>query len=352
MGKKTDSPNVASDVASDVALSLAEAADPLNEPANIADAPSFDELPNLDDAPSLVIITGMSGAGRTVAMHILEDLGYFCIDNLPPSLLIDLVSLASLPSSGERRLAVVCDLRAKEFFSALNGELIHLQDRGIPYTIIFLDANEETLLNRFKESRRRHPLCEDAMTIAEGIAAEREMLASVRETANYVIDTSKKEARELRREIHGIFSQKSEQDELHVAVFSFGFKYSSPYEADIVIDVRFLPNPYYELALRKKTGLDDEVRDFVLDREETQEFLQSWRSLLKVIMPGYVAEGKRYLSIGIGCTGGQHRSVALAEETSAFLGELGYQVAVTHRDLPLAETLEELAITDDEPGDK
>jgi len=292
------------------------------------------------EAPTLVIITGMSGAGRTEAMHTFEDLGYFCIDNLPPTFLIDLVKLAGLSSGSERRLAVVCDLRAQEFFSALTGVLARLRRRNVPYTMLFLDATEEALLARFKASRRRHPLCEGDMTVTEGISAERELLASVRETANFIIDTSKKEPQALRKEIRAFISQKSQQDELRVSVFSFGFKNNSPYDADIIIDVRFLPNPYYEPALRAQTGLDDAVRSFVLDRSETQEFLRSWHDLLRVIMPGYVSEGKRYLSLAIGCTGGQHRSVALAEETGVFLRELGYQVAVSHRDLPLAKAAE------------
>ncbi|MCL2757141.1 MAG: RNase adapter RapZ [Coriobacteriia bacterium] len=301
------------------------------------------EQPLLSEAPDLVIITGMSGAGRTEAMHTLEDLGYFCIDNLPPAFLIDLVKLAGLQSrsarrSGSaRRLAVVCDLRAKEFFSTLTVELALLRKKGLFYTMIFLDATDEALLARFKASRRRHPLCEGDMTITEGITAERNLMGSVREIANFIIDTSKKEPRALRKEIHGLISQKSEQDELRVAVSSFGFKHNSPHDADIIIDVRFLPNPYYEEKLRAQTGLDDAVRSFVLDRAETKEFLHSWYDLLRIIMPGYVAEGKRYLSLAIGCTGGQHRSVTLAEETGAFLKQLGYQTTVTHRDLQLAE---------------
>jgi len=302
---------------------------------------SSEDMPpqGLHDVPSLVIITGMSGAGRTEAMHTFEDLEYFCIDNLPPMLLIDLVSLAGVSPGSDRRLTVVCDLRSKEFFSKLTSELERLEDLGIPFSIIFLDATDEALLRRYKESRRRHPLCEGSMTVQEGIAAERALLGNVREIANFVIDTSHKEPRALRREIHALFSERSEQDILRVKVFSFGFKYSNPFDVDIVIDVRFLPNPFYVSRLRKQTGLDEEVKSFVLDRAETQEFLRSWRDLLGVIMPGYVSEGKRYLSIGIGCTGGQHRSVALAEETSSFLKDLGYQVSVNHRDLALAETV-------------
>jgi UPF0042 nucleotide-binding protein len=294
----------------------------------------------LPEGPRLVIITGMSGAGRTEAMHTFEDLGYFCIDNLPPSLLLNLVSLADLRPGSERRLAVVCDLRAQEFFSELVGELKHLHDQGIHYSIIFLDATDESLIARFKATRRRHPLCEASMTVPEGIAAERLSLSSLREIANFIIDTSKKEPRELRTEIYTLFSEHSEQDDLHVSIFSFGFKHNNPRDADIIIDVRFLPNPYYESELRILTGCDEAVRAFVLNRPETQEFLRYWRDLLRVIMPGYVAEGKRYLSLGVGCTGGQHRSVVLADETATFLKELGYQVTLTHRDLALAEITE------------
>jgi UPF0042 nucleotide-binding protein len=283
--------------------------------------------------PQLVIITGMSGAGRTEAMHTLEDLGYFCIDNLPPRLLPDLVSLSGLTTGSDRKLAVVCDLRSREFFSELAGELGRLHEHSISYQIIFLDSTDETLLTRFKESRRRHPLCEGSMTITAGISAERELLVNVREMANFVVDTSRKESRELRKEIRALFSQQSEQDDLRVSVFSFGFKHTSPYDADIVIDVRFLPNPFYDPSLRELTGLDARVKDFIFAQEQTREFLRIWRDLLRNVMPGYVAEGKRYLSIGIGCTGGQHRSVAIAEETGSFLVALGYSASVSHRDL-------------------
>jgi UPF0042 nucleotide-binding protein len=293
----------------------------------------------LAKAPNLVIITGMSGAGRTEAMHTFEDLGYFCIDNLPPSLLVDLVSLAGLPAGSDRKLAVVCDLRSKEFFPQLIDELKHIHETGLSYTIIFLDATDDALLARFKATRRRHPLCDGGMTIVAGIQKERELLNEAREIASFVIDTSQRDPRELRKQIRTVFSRESAQEGLNVAVFSFGFKHGKPFEADIVIDVRFLPNPFYEPGLRTLTGLSPTVRDFVLDTNETREFLRSWHDLLTVIMPGYIAEGKQYLVIGVGCTGGQHRSVVLAEETGAFLQSLGYSVTTTHRDLPLAEVI-------------
>ncbi|MDR3052276.1 MAG: RNase adapter RapZ [Coriobacteriales bacterium] len=287
--------------------------------------------------PDLVIITGMSGAGRTEAMHTFEDMGYFCIDNLPPKLLINLVSLAGLPAGGSRKLAVVCDLRAKEFFPELKVELTHIAEAGLSFTVIFLDSRDDALLARFKANRRRHPLCEGGMTITAGIQRERELLSEAHEMANFVIETSELEPRELRKQIRAIFSQQTDQESLRVSVFSFGFKHGTPFDADIVIDVRFLPNPYYEADLRALTGLDQTVCDFVLNRDETQRFITSWHALLDVIMPGYVAEGKQNLSIGVGCTGGQHRSVVLAEDTGSYLRQSGYLTTTTHRDLALAE---------------
>lgn len=287
--------------------------------------------------PDLVIITGMSGAGRTEAMHTFEDLGYFCIDNLPPSLLIHLVSLAGLPVGGQRRLAVVCDLRAKEFFPELIEELKHISEAGLSYSVLFLDSRDDVLLARFKATRRRHPLCDDGMTIVAGIQRERELLAEAKEIANYVIDTSDERPQDLRKNIRTLFSSQTAQEGMGVSVFSFGFKHGAPMDADIIIDVRFLPNPFYEPELRSLTGLGPAVRDYVINREETRRFLTSWHDLLDIIMPGYVAEGKQYLSIGVGCTGGQHRSVVLAEETGAYLTQRGYRTSITHRDIALAE---------------
>jgi UPF0042 nucleotide-binding protein len=294
-----------------------------------------------DTLTDLVIITGMSGAGRTEAMHTFEDLGYFCIDNLPPSLLLNLVSLAGLGLSngGKRKLAVVCDMRAKEFFHELNEELSRIAEAGISYRILFLDSRDDILLARFKASRRRHPLTEGGMTISNGIQREREMVSTVREMANSVIDTTDIDPRELRRIIRNLFSKQTDQESLSVSVFSFGFKHGMPADADIIIDVRFLPNPYYEPRLRVLTGLSADVRSFVLKQNETQQFLTSWCGLLDVIMPGYVKEGKQVLTIGVGCTGGQHRSVLLAEETGRHLRQTGYTVAITHRDLALAEVI-------------
>ena len=298
---------------------------------------SLDEIDPTSFGPDLIIITGMSGAGRTEAMHTFEDIGYFCIDNLPPSLLMNLVSLAGLNTGTLRKLAVVCDLRAKEFFPELTAELAKLKEMGLSYTMLFLDSSDEELLNRFKASRRRHPLCDNGMTIVAGIRRERQLLAECKQMADYVLDTSTERPQDMREKLRSLFTDQSAQEGLGVSVYSFGFKHGAPTDADIVIDVRFLPNPFYERELRDKTGMDEEVKDYVLGKDETKEFLKRWFSLLDFVMPGYVKEGKQYLSIAVGCTGGQHRSVVLANATGLHLSQEGYRVTTTHRDLALAE---------------
>ena len=293
--------------------------------------------------PDLIIISGMSGAGRTEAMHTFEDFGYFCIDNLPPRLLMNLVSLANVPGQEHvsRRLAVVCDARNKHFYTELVEELAHVRAAGLKYRIIFLDARDDVIVARYKASRRRHPMCEtgSSMTISQGIAAERRMLADIRKHANIIIDTSSLKPIMLREKLRSLFSKDTLADGLAVTVYSFGFKHGAPVDADVVIDVRFLPNPFYIPELRTLTGLDAPVRDFVMSQPETSEFLTRWQDLLETIMRGYEKEGKQQLAIGVGCTGGQHRSVALAEKTGEILAGLGYNVQVAHRDLPLATTV-------------
>ena len=283
--------------------------------------------------PELVIITGMSGAGRSEAIHTFEDLGYFCIDNLPPSFIPQLVALAELPESNAQRLAVVCDVRAHEFFDELLGELKLLEDRGVDSRVLFLEADDDALLRRFKETRRRHPMCEDGESILDGIRAEREELGEIRARADVVIDTSELRPQELRQTIRDRFTSESPESTLAVSISSFGFKYGTPSDADIIMDVRFLPNPYYDPELRPLTGLDAPVIDYVLGKAETSAFLERWLPLLDAVVPGYVMEGKHHLSIALGCTGGMHRSVVLAEQTAHFLTDRGYRVSVTHRDL-------------------
>lgn len=295
--------------------------------------------PELSNMPELVIVSGMSGAGRTEAMHAFEDLGYFCVDNLPSSLIGNLLELTGMPGQPDerRRLAVVCDARNRDFFGNLETELEKIEQTGIDFRLLFLDAEDEKLIARYKSSRRRHPLCEDGASISQGIARERALLYQVRESAHDVIDTTTMLPAQLRATIRDLFSHGDEREGLSVTVYSFGFKHGAPLDADLVMDVRFLPNPYYDPQLRPLTGLDAPVRDYVLFRDETEQFQKSWRALLDCVMPGYVAEGKQQLAIAIGCTGGQHRSVALAESTGDYLKAKGYRVSVAHRDLALAE---------------
>ncbi|HET6498204.1 MAG TPA: RNase adapter RapZ [Coriobacteriia bacterium] len=285
------------------------------------------------DETDLVVITGMSGAGRSRAIHTFEDLGYFCIDNLPPAFIRQLVDLTRLPGSRIRRIAVVCDVRAKEFFEELEGELRRLEEAGVPFHLLFLEADEDVLVRRFKETRRLHPLCAEGDSVVDAIAAERDALADIRERADFIIDTSELKPAELGLVIRERFLMGSLADSLGVTVVSFGFKYGVPSDADIVMDVRFLPNPYYNTALRERTGLEEPVRRFVLERPETHEFIEKWYGLLQTVVPGYLIEGKTHLVIALGCTGGMHRSVALAEETAGFLAAQGFRVAVSHRDI-------------------
>lgn len=290
------------------------------------------EAAEAGSARDLVLITGMSGAGRSEAIHTFEDLGYFCIDNLPPTLIGQLVALTALPGSRVRRIAVVCDVRGGSFFDDLVGELVKLEEAGQPFRILFLTADDRTLVRRFKETRRRHPLS-DVGSVAEGIAAERELVEAVRERADLIIDTTDLRPQELRTLIRESFVALGQERQLSVTVSSFGFKYGVPIDADIVMDVRFLPNPYYIDRLRTKTGLDRPVRNFVLDKPETATFLERWYALLDFLLPNFLSEGKTHLNIALGCTGGMHRSVALAEKTAEHIRDLGYPVTVSHRDI-------------------
>jgi RNase adapter protein RapZ len=300
--------------------------------ASPAEQPELVESPS-DARAELVVITGMSGAGRSEAIHTFEDLGYFCIDNLPPSFIPQLVDLAELPGSNVRRLAIVCDVRGHKFFDQLAGEISALEARGVDERVLFLEADDASLLRRFKETRRRHPMCEDGESIVEGIRAERLALDEIRSRADIVVDTSDLRPADLRAEIRDRFLAENMTSTLSITVYSFGFKYGVPGDADIVMDVRFLPNPHYDPLLRPFTGLDAPVREFVLSKPETMTFLDRWLPLIDDVVPGYVLEGKHHLAIALGCTGGMHRSVALAEATATHLRARGYRVAVSHRDI-------------------
>ena len=308
-------------------------------------------MSDIKDMPELVVISGMSGAGRTETMHVFEDLGYYCVDNLPPRLIGDLVDLSGTEGKA-RRIAVVFDARTRDFFADVSAAIEGLAKRGVGPRIVFLDADDDKLIARYKSSRRRHPLCADGATISHGIERERALLREMRGRADYVIDTTNLLPAELRSKINGLFSTGEEQSGLSVSVYSFGFKHGSPLDADLVIDVRFLPNPYYDPVMRTMTGLDKPVRDYVMYNGDTDAFLKRWFALLDCVMPGYVAEGKQQLAIAVGCTGGQHRSVALAEATGDYLRSSGYRVSVAHRDLALAVRPDGALVTADPSADE
>lgn len=286
--------------------------------------------------PDVVVITGMSGSGRTQALHVFEDMGYFCIDNLPPRLILQLAELVGINSGVGRHLAVTCDLRSQGLFDEISDSLTALREHELSCKVVFLDTADEILMRRYDENRRRHPLAQPGESLASTISRERAQLAAVRDASDLVIDTSHMKVRELRRRLRRAFSELTDQQLMEVSVFSFGFKHGMPVEADLMIDVRFLPNPFYDPKMRALTGNDKLVSDFVLQNPVTEKFLEAWWSLLDVAMPGYVAEGKSHLSIAVGCTGGQHRSVAIANATAAYLERGGYHVSLSHRDLALA----------------
>lgn len=289
-----------------------------------------------DRVPDVVIITGMSGSGRTQAMHVFEDMGYFCIDNLPLRLFLQLAELVGINAGIGRHLAVTCDLRSQGLFDELQDAIKALADHEMSCKVVFLEASDEVLIRRYSENRRRHPLAMPGEATADAIQRERVQLRSVRDRADMIIDTSRLRTSALRTRLRHAFSELTDQQLMDVRVFSFGFKHGMPVEADIMIDVRFLPNPFYDPEMRTMTGLDEKVSGFVLDNPKTREFLEAWYRLLDAVMPGYVAEGKPQLSIAIGCTGGQHRSVAIAEATARYLERQQYHVSISHRDLPRA----------------
>lgn len=296
---------------------------------------AHDNIKKSQDMPELVIITGISGAGRTEAMHVVEDLGYFCIDNLPSFLLTNLILKEKQNKQKKLKIAVVCDTRSGEYFNNLLDEIEKIEKLNIKYNLIFLEASDDKLIARYKSSRRRHPMCSGGETIIQGIYKERNLLYNIREKAHYIIDTSDMLPQEFRESFKNIFNTKSYIDGLSITVYSFGFKNYSAYDADLVIDVRFLPNPYWDPEMRKLTGLDSVVHDFVMGRSQTQDFIKKWYALLDTLIPGYIKEGKQQLAIAIGCTGGQHRSVTLAEETGEYLKSQGYRVSIAHRDLAM-----------------
>ena len=283
-------------------------------------------------APLLVIITGMSGAGKTIAVQSLEDLGFFCVDNLPPVLIPKFAELIEQSRGRIARVALVIDLRGREFFTALAEALNDLRENfSLRCEILFLDATDSVLVQRYKESRRRHPLAQNGLPL-EGIQLERRMLEDLKGMATQVIDTSNLKPAELKERIISRFSNLG-SGTLSISITSFGFKYGVPIDADLVFDVRFLPNPHYVEELRPKTGTDQEVYDYVMKWPDTQQFLAKLLDMLHFLIPQYHKEGKSHLVIGIGCTGGKPRSVAIAEYLGRTLGASETEtVRVNHRD--------------------
>lgn len=280
----------------------------------------------------LLILTGMSGAGRSTAFKILEDIGYCCVDNLPVELLKSFIELSDDRSGGDKNVAVGLDIR-NESLDLLHGILPELRDDGKKYKILFLDAEDDTLVTRYKETRRNHPLS-GTERIQAGIKREREEIQFLKEQADYIIDTTHLLTRELREELQKIFVEQEDFMSLFVTVMSFGFKYGIPADADLVFDVRFLPNPYYDMGLRPKTGNDIEVQNFVMKYKESHEFLDKLEDMVEFLIPNYIKEGKNQLVIAIGCTGGKHRSVTLANALyERMSGDDSIGIKVEHRDI-------------------
>ena len=277
-----------------------------------------------------MLVTGMSGAGRSTATHAMEDLGWFVVDNLPPTLMTDLVDYAyDHPSIA--RVAAVVDVRGGGLSGDVQAALKSLHTRGVDVRTLFLDASDTALVRRYESSRRPHPLQQQG-TILEALAAERDLLGDLRSEADLIIDTTNMNVHDLRRAIEDAFGD-TEHIALRVTVMSFGFKYGLPADADMVADVRFLPNPHWDPLLRPLTGLDPAVNDAVVDPQAARDFLASYAQLVGIVEDGYLREGKRFITIAVGCTGGKHRSVAMAENLGVRLGKHGVEVRVVHRDL-------------------
>ncbi|MFL5736426.1 MAG: RNase adapter RapZ [Actinomycetota bacterium] len=283
------------------------------------------------ESPGVTMITGLSGAGRSEAARCLEDLGFFVVDNLPPALLSKMAELAARPG-GPGRVAIVVDVRGGVFFTELSKALAELKELHIPYRILYLEASDGDLVNRYTSTRRRHPLA-PADRVVEGIRKERLMMESLRGDADLVLDTSNLTPHDLRERIRDAFSETPPEEALQISLVSFGFKYGAPRDADLVLDVRFLPNPHWVDDLRPLPGSDDRVIHYVREQRMYREFMRRLRSLLGYIVPGYVAEGKAYLTVAVGCTGGRHRSVVVVDELARFFTSRNLAVSIEHRDL-------------------
>jgi UPF0042 nucleotide-binding protein len=277
-----------------------------------------------------LLITGMSGAGKSLALNYFEDSGYFCVDNLPPALISKFAELCL--QSDLDKIALVSDIRGREFFNELFEELSNIEKMNLNYNILFLEASDDVLIRRYKETRRRHPLDEEGR-ILDAIERERKLLEELRGRATKIIDTGELKISELQEELNQLFLAEEDKNLLHVSLISFGFKYGTPRDADLVMDVRFLPNPYYVDFLREKTGNDQEVQDYVLKWPLTDKFYDKFFGLIDFLLPEYKKEGKSHLSIAIGCTGGKHRSVTTVNKLSEFLTDKNFNINIEHRDI-------------------
>ena len=280
-----------------------------------------------------LIVTGLSGAGKSRAVDALEDIGFYCVDNMPPQLISKVAEICLAGNSQINRIAIVTDLRGGDMFYGLFEQLDELKDKGLEYKLLFLDASNQELVRRYKETRRRHPLADLVKGgLEEAIRNERILLKPARERADYIIDTTHLSANELKQRMNNIFLDNIRNSML-VNVMSFGFKYGVPAEADLVFDVRCLPNPFYVDDLKPKTGLDEEVRNYVMDSEDSRKLLEKLKDLISFLIPLYQKDGKTQLMIGVGCTGGKHRSVTFAELLYQYLSDQNHNVRVLHRDI-------------------
>lgn len=279
-----------------------------------------------------VIVTGMSGAGKSTTLRTLEDIGYFCVDNLPIQLIRRFAEIAYAKDNDINNVAIGVDIRSGVYLEQLSECLADLKDSQYGYEILFLDSNDDVLIKRYKETRRNHPLARNGR-VEDGIKLERSRIAFLRKEADYIIDTTSLLTRELKAELDKIFIENVEYSNFIVSVVSFGFKYGIPRDADLVFDVRFLPNPYYDLELRPLTGNDEAIQNFVMQYDEAKEFMNKITDLLEFLIPNYIKEGKNGLVIGIGCTGGKHRSVTLANGIYKEMQTLPYSVRIEHRDI-------------------
>lgn len=278
-----------------------------------------------------VIVTGMSGAGKSQALNALEDMGFFCIDNLPPQLIMKFADLVYHSSEKMKNTALVCDIRSGDM-QQLHEALDELYENGYEYETLFLDASDEVLVKRYKETRRQHPLAKEG-SVTDGIKQERKTLESLREHATHILDTSMMKASGLKENLQSLYGSGETQSRIVINVMSFGFKYGIPLDSDLVFDVRFLPNPFYIPELKEHTGLESCVFDYVMGFEQSREFLKRLTDMIEYLIPHYIEEGKLQLVIAIGCTGGHHRSVTIAKALSKALEESNYRVITAHRDI-------------------